>query len=83
MRSDLPEQLVIGTGAHGGCGPTHTCYSTSKRGVTVESLLTGDAVRRWRCWYRWVTLAMLACAFLVAAASPSTPATHHRWGSSR
>src|SRR5215212_3943847 len=25
-------------------------------------------VRRWRCWYRWVTLAMLAYAFLVVAA---------------
>jgi SRSO17 transposase len=25
-------------------------------------------VRRWRCWYRWATLAMLAYAFLVVAA---------------
>jgi hypothetical protein len=25
-------------------------------------------VRRWRCWYRWVTLAMLAYASLVVAA---------------
>jgi SRSO17 transposase len=25
-------------------------------------------VRRWRCWYRWATLAMLAHAFLVVAA---------------
>jgi SRSO17 transposase len=25
-------------------------------------------LRRWRCWYRWVTLAMLAYAFLVVAA---------------
>jgi SRSO17 transposase len=25
-------------------------------------------VRRWRSWYRWVTLAMLAYAFLVVAA---------------
>jgi hypothetical protein len=25
-------------------------------------------VRRWCCWYRWVTLAMLAYAFLVVAA---------------
>jgi hypothetical protein len=25
-------------------------------------------VRRWRSWYRWVTLAMLAHAFLVVAA---------------
>jgi SRSO17 transposase len=27
-------------------------------------------VRRWRSWYRWVTLAMLAYAFLVVAAVP-------------
>jgi hypothetical protein len=26
-------------------------------------------VRRWRSWYRWVTLAMLAYAFLVVAAA--------------
>jgi SRSO17 transposase len=39
--------------------------------------------RRWRSWYRWVTLAMLAYAFLVVAASPNTPATHHRWDLSR
>jgi hypothetical protein len=26
-------------------------------------------VRRWRCWYRWMTLAMLAFAFLVVAAA--------------
>jgi hypothetical protein len=36
-------------------------------------------VRRWHCWYRWVTLAMLAHAFLVVAAqaehsrSPASP----------
>jgi SRSO17 transposase len=37
-------------------------------------------VRRWRCWYRWVTLAMLAYAFLAVAAVTTTPATHRRWG---
>src|ERR687887_22265 len=26
-------------------------------------------VRRWRSWYRWVTMAMLASAFLVVAAA--------------
>jgi hypothetical protein len=26
-------------------------------------------VRRWGCWYRWVTLAMLAYGFLVVAAA--------------
>ena len=37
-------------------------------------------VRRWRSWYRWVTLAMLAHAFLVVAALTDHPATHHRRG---
>ena len=32
-------------------------------------------VRRWASWYRWTTLAMLACAFLtIAAATEHTPA---------
>ena len=32
-------------------------------------------VRRWASWYRWTTLAMLACAFLtIAAAAEHTPA---------
>jgi hypothetical protein len=32
-------------------------------------------VRRWRSWYRWVTLATLAYAFLVVAAvTEHTPA---------
>ena len=30
--------------------------------------LNQHQVRRWRSWYRWVTLAMLAYAFLVVAA---------------
>ena len=30
-------------------------------------------VRRWASWYRWVTLAMLALAFLTVAPWPSTP----------
>jgi SRSO17 transposase len=34
-------------------------------------------VRRWRCWYRWVTLAMLAHALVVVAACSSASATHH------
>src|SRR5215211_7562809 len=41
-------------------------------------------VRRWGSWYRWVTLAMLAYAFLVVAAvtehTRHPPAIHHRWG---
>jgi hypothetical protein len=31
--------------------------------------LDAHQVRRWRSWYRWVTLAMLAYAFLVVAAA--------------
>jgi SRSO17 transposase len=42
--------------------------------------LDSHQVRRWCCWYRWVTLAMLAYAFLVVPRSPSTTATRHRWG---
>jgi hypothetical protein len=30
---------------------------------------TQHQVRRWRSWYRWVTLAVLAYAFLVVAAA--------------
>jgi SRSO17 transposase len=29
--------------------------------------LDSHQVRRWRSWYRWVTLAMLAYAFLLVA----------------
>jgi hypothetical protein len=36
--------------------------------------LDAHQVRRWRSWYRWVTLAVLADAFLVVAA-----ATEHAW----
>jgi hypothetical protein len=32
-------------------------------------------VRRWRSWYRWITLALLAHAFLVVATV--TEQTHH------
>jgi len=39
-------------------------------------------VRRWRSWYRWTTLAMLAHAFLVVAAVTEHARHHHRWGSS-
>ena len=35
-------------------------------------------VRRWRSWYRWVTLAMLAYAFLVVAA-----VCEHAWHRAR
>ncbi len=40
------------------------------RGVAGKGLVGLDQhqVRRWRSWYRWATLAMLAHAFLVVAA---------------
>jgi hypothetical protein len=45
---DLPEHLVIGTGAHGRMRPDpHVLQRLQTRGVTVESLLTGHAVRRY------------------------------------
>ena len=39
-------------------------FQTSKGLVGLDQ----HQLRRWRSWYRWVTLAMLAHAFLVAAA---------------
>lgn len=43
--------------------------------------LDDHQVRRWRSWYRWVTLAMLAYAFLVVAALTVTyPASSTPWG---
>jgi hypothetical protein len=49
-------------------------WSIEERIQTGKGLVGLDAhqVRRWRSWYRWTTLAMLAHAFLVVAA-----ATHH------
>jgi hypothetical protein len=45
---DLPEHLVIGTGAHGQMRPDpHALERLQARGVTVESLPTGRAVRRY------------------------------------
>jgi hypothetical protein len=37
-------------------------------------------VRRWRSWYRWVTLAMLASRFWWWPRSPSTPGIRHPRG---
>jgi SRSO17 transposase len=36
-------------------------------------------VRRWRSWYRWTTLAMLAHAFLVVAALADHTRHHPGW----
>jgi hypothetical protein len=45
---DLPEHLVIGAGAHGQMQPDQdTVQRLQARGVTVESLPTGQAVRRY------------------------------------
>ena len=45
-------------------------WTVEERFQTGEGLVGLDQhqVRRWRSWYRWVTLAMLAHAFLVVAA---------------
>jgi SRSO17 transposase len=47
-----------------------TRWTVEERFQTGKGLVGLDQhqVRRWRSWYRWVTLAMLAHAFLVAAA---------------
>jgi SRSO17 transposase len=41
-----------------------TCFQTGKNATGLDQ----HQVRRWRSWYRWVTLAMLAYTFLVVAA---------------
>jgi hypothetical protein len=57
--------------------PLATLVRVAGRRWTIEERIqTGKGlvgldqhqVRRWRSWYRWVTLAMLAHAFLVVAA---------------
>jgi hypothetical protein len=43
-----------------------------RRGTTAPALLIGldeHQVRRWDSWHRWVTLAMLAAAFLTITAA--------------
>jgi SRSO17 transposase len=45
-------------------------WTVEERFQTSKGLVGLDhhQVRRWRSWYRWTTLAMLAYAFLVVAA---------------
>jgi SRSO17 transposase len=43
-------------------------WTIEERLQTSKGLVGLDQVRRWRSWYRWITLAMLAHAFLVVAA---------------
>jgi hypothetical protein len=46
---DLPGHLVVGTGAHGRMQPDgHALEALERRGIVVESLPTGDAVRRYQ-----------------------------------
>jgi SRSO17 transposase len=56
-----------------------------RRWTTEENFQAGKGlagldehqVRRWTSWYRWTTLAMLACAFLtISAANEHTRAPH-------
>ncbi len=45
---ELPEHLVVGTGAYGQMRPDpETVEQLKKRGVEVEALPTGEAVRRY------------------------------------
>jgi hypothetical protein len=45
---ELPERLVIGTGAYGQMRPqSRTLETLRQRGVNVEDLPTGDAVQRY------------------------------------
>jgi SRSO17 transposase len=54
----------------------HTCQKLRRLAIEeriktskgLGGLDTQHQVRRWRSWYRWATLAMLAHAFLVVAA---------------
>jgi hypothetical protein len=44
----LPERLIVGCGAHGQLQPDAAALATlAQRGVQVEVLRTGDAVRRY------------------------------------
>jgi hypothetical protein len=48
VRDDLPEHLVVGTGAHGQMRPDPAAVEQLRReGVKVEALPTADAVRRY------------------------------------
>jgi hypothetical protein len=48
----------------------HSAWQIEEALQTAKGLcgLDQHQVRRWRSWYRWATLAMLAHAFLVVAA---------------
>jgi hypothetical protein len=49
----------------------HHAWRTEENFEAAKGLagLDEHQVRRWVSWYRWTTLAMLACAFLTVAAA--------------
>ena len=70
-RTGLLPLLDAPPGAAGHPGPgRRPRWTVEERFQTGKGLVGLDQhqVRRWRSWYRWTTLAMLAHAFLVVAA---------------
>ena len=59
--------------------PLAVLVTVEERIQTSKGLcgLDQHQVRRWRSWYRWMTLALLAHAFLVVAALADN--TRHPW----
>jgi hypothetical protein len=48
VEGELPEKLILGTGAHGQLRPPSAVLEElERRGIDVEVLHTGDAVRRY------------------------------------
>jgi hypothetical protein len=48
VEGELPEKLILGTGAHGQLRPPRAVIEElERRGIDVEVLLTGEAVRRY------------------------------------
>jgi hypothetical protein len=47
--AELPSRLVVGTGAHGRMHPDpRAVEELARRGIAVEALTTGEAVRRYQ-----------------------------------
>jgi SRSO17 transposase len=55
-----------------------SAWQIEERFQTAKGLVGLDQhqVRRWRSWYRWVTLAMLAHAFLAVTRAQATNPEH-------
>jgi hypothetical protein len=48
VEGDLPEKLILGTGAHGQLRPTRAVIEElERRGIQLEALRTAEAVRRY------------------------------------